>query len=236
MHRIAIACLAVVLTAACNGDDDASPTTPSVTIATTAPTTVAPSSTSVPATPPPTDPPSETTSATQAPTSPPPTEPPTTTNPGQDLEEARAAVAAAVVTSWEAFNRVLMNPSDTEAVSELRRVMTEEEARGIFDVFLESYIINNLAERTNESFPAYIEPYPETLIVDLAEGTAQMEFCFASTNRLVQIQPDGSEVLQDDRVAVVFGTDTFVLEAGEWIDSGGETIEVRDGESECPAR
>lgn len=229
--------VALALLAACNGDDGATPTTPT-TVAPPTTTTSAPPTTTVPLTTDGTTTTAETVETTTSTTTDPPPSTETTPTPTSvvpdDIEQVRADVAAAVVASWEAFDAVVRDPTNPEAVDALRQLMTDEEFQGVADRFVVEYVINNLAERTHPDVPARTEPYPDTLQYDPALGTASMDYCFVSTNRLVQIQPDGSEELQDDQVAVVFGTDEFVLVDGRWLDSGGSANDVRSGEMTCP--
>lgn len=236
--RAAPIALAVALVAtACNGDDDAATTiappvtsdTLFVTTTTDPPATTQPSTTvSEPSTVP--------SSAVEDTTSTTPTSeaPPTTSDPDPELEQIRQDVAAAVVESWEAFNDVVRDPSNVELTDRLQALSTEDEFRGIFDRFIVRYITFDLAERTNQAVPSRILPDPDSLEVDLVSGTASMSYCLISTNLLVQIQDDGSETVEDDTVAVLLGTDSFVLVDGRWIDDGGATTEVLEGEDECP--
>lgn len=250
MRPFAIAVIVVVLAAACTGDEDgdvASSAPPATTTATSVATTIAtsvattvvpttgqtptPSSTAAEPTPtttasstPGTNEPSPSTSA--------PIDPSPTTDPG--IEQIRQDVADALVASWEAFDEVVRDPANTDATDWLRSLSTEDEFRGIIDRFVVRYIALNLAERTSDSLPSKIAPEPMTLALAADERAASMDYCLISTNLLVQIQPDGSEELQDDSVGVVLGTDTFVLVDGRWLDSGGTTNEILDGETACP--
>lgn len=223
--------VAFALVVACSGDDDGATTTTG-TVASTSPTTLS-SSTSVTST----EPPTTTTSPTSTSAAPStPTEPTAATTLPDDIDQIRTAVAAAVVAAWEAFDAVVRNPTSKEANATLRSRSTEKRYQDVADRFIVKYVVNDLAERTSPDVPASVTPYPETLVYDPVSSRATIETCFVSTNRLVQIQPDGTEDLQDDRVAVVLGTDNFVLVDGVWLDDGGFVDEVLDGETACPER
>ncbi len=249
MRPFAIAVIVVVLAAACTGDEDgdvASSAPPATTTATSVATTIAtsvattvvpttgqtptPSSTAAEPTPtttasstPGTNEPSPSTSA--------PIDPSPTTDPG--IEQIRQDVADALVASWEAFDEVVRDPLSREKNLVLQELMTESEYQDVVDEFLVTYITNDLAERTNEDTPAGVVPYLETLDYDAVAGLASMEYCFMSTNRLVLLRPDGSEALQDDQIAAVHELSRFELIDEAWIDSGGFTIEVFEGEAAC---
>lgn len=64
-----------------------------------------------------------------------------------------------------------------------------------------------------------------------------MEYCHFASNLLVEPggNPDGSDEVHDQKIAVLLVENHLVLVGGRWYDDGGFDLEVREGEAACPA-
>jgi hypothetical protein len=64
-----------------------------------------------------------------------------------------------------------------------------------------------------------------------------VEYCYFASNLLVEPggNPDGSDKVHDQKVAVLLVENHLVFADGQWYDDGGFDLEVREGETACPA-
>lgn len=226
-RRVAIAVLASVATAACNGDDDiASSTLPTTTDATpatteitptpsppttvsssTAPTTQATTSTSVPGSTDPTSPPTTDSTA-----------PPTTSDPDIDAAvQARLDVIEAVELSFAASLAVRQDPLEDARVEALEMYYAGNQLEGW----------RNIADRYREqNLRLLVNPQqPDMVLVELASIAVNGELEFATLQvcevlggTLVEVggNPDGSDrVIADDVERTVVELD-IVLDGDAW--------------------
>lgn len=219
---------------ACSGDDAATPATSAApTTAVPTPPTSAPTvstestgttvTTAVPTT-------TDSTSATPPPTT---QTPPKTTVPTNQAQ-AEQDVIDATTESWQAFNDALLDPTSDVVIAALERTRTGEALQRVLDI-VDQYRSENRKSITNSSAPAKIEIFPESVVVNLDEGSAQVEYCRLGSNIAVEIggNPDGTDRVIDDSINSYLERDTFVLMAGRWLKSDGVTDQTFQGRMQC---
>jgi hypothetical protein len=209
--------LSALALSACSGDDAAPTTTlPPVTIPD--PTTSTTATTTTVTT---TDPVVATTSTTVA--------VPTTT-----ITEAAAkqAVIAAAIESWEAFNELMLDPTNDDKLAVISNLSTAATLDRVVEVVAELRQ-ENQRSITNTEVNAQIRPFVETVVIDNAAGFASVEYCNVNSNILVEIVDDTERVV-DDTIRTTRERDTFTLIDGQWINDGGEVLETYEGATTCP--
>jgi hypothetical protein len=238
---VAVAVAVTLVLVACSGDDDAAPSTtlaapptsveaPSSTVAATTPETTEPAPVSTPTTP-------------ATPTSPPPTtpstlppEPTTTTGSSSPPNQAQIKqdVIDATITAWTAFNELLLDPTDDERLSAIAGTRTADALDRVIDIVLQLQLEGRKSV-TNPDLPATIRIDRSSAMVDVDRGTATVEYCRLGSNITVEIggNEDGTDRILDDTINSYLESDTFVLENGVWLKSGGQTIEIFEGARTC---
>lgn len=152
-----------------------------------------------------------------------------------ELAALRDEVMSDMQEAYDVFDAVRRDPTNAALVAQLATVMTAERVRYVIDTFVMPYVADDLVERTNPDLPARIDFLPDTFDVDVEVGTASIDYCYLSSNLLVELggNPDGSDEVQDDRFAAVLVHNELVFAGERWLDAGGEDVSVRLGETEC---
>ncbi len=220
ISRAALVVPLLVLATACNGDDDATPSTSAVV-------TSPPTADIVENTSPPTAP-ATTPVASIATTS-----PPDSTIPPLTPDEQ--AVVDATVAAWNAWNEVLLEPTNDARVEAIARTHTGEALQRAIDVITRRRVENRKSV-TNADLPAYIQPDERSVVVDLENGVAEIEYCHLDSNVAVEIgrNDDGTDRVLDDSIAIRFERETFERVDGQWLKSDGVSVDAVEGETECP--
>ena len=219
----------IVILASCSGgeNDTADSTTPT-TIGSTAPaSTVAPTSTTEPTTPPTTS--ATTTTTTQA--------PPSTTAATAAVTSApttEEAIAAAAIASGDAYLYAVYNPEAPDAVDRLRATSTGASLQLGLENY-QSIVDNGWRVRPNPDVPDSTTVASPVQIIDVM--TAEVTLCEVGSGVVYAPggNPDGSDLIINDRIEVSLLRVTMVLEDGVWKLSSGTTIEDLEAPAACDA-
>ena len=208
--------MTALVVSACTGDDNAAPTTTLAPITIPDPTTSTTATTVTT-----TEPVIATTSTTDA--------GPTTT-----ITEAAAkqAVITAAIASWEAFNELMLDPTNEDKLAAISKLSTAATLDRVVEVVADLRQ-SNQRSIANTEVPALFRPYVETVVIDNAAGFASVEYCNVNSNILVE-DVDGTERVVDDTVRTSLERDTFTLIDDQWINDGGEVLKTYGGATTCP--
>ncbi len=218
----------VAVCAGCSGGDEAAPSSTAASTSTTAVVWTAPTPTiaaTVPSTTPRTTSPPTTTPGTDAATS-------TATVPTR--QQAKRDVIAAAMASWTAFNELLLDPTNDETLKAVTTTFTGDALDRAIEIAAKLRQEGRKSV-TNRELPAAITPYPKTVLLDLQEGSAHIDYCRLGSNVAVEAggNDDGTDRVINDEINSYRERDAFVLVDGAWLKTDGETIEIFEGETSC---
>jgi hypothetical protein len=145
------------------------------------------------------------------------------------------AVLDAVVRSWRAFNEAKLDPTNDGHTAALSEVTGGDLLASSIEV-VARYRAENQRSITHPHVPATIVPYQDTLIIDTATSTAQVDYCRVGSNILVEVggEPDGSDRVIDDSVNTYIERARLSFQNGRWIETGEIELERLEDASACP--
>jgi hypothetical protein len=224
--------VAALTLGACSGESAAPATTVPETTASTSPTTTAPAPT--PATTPTTAPPA-TTPPTTVPTTTPATVPPTVpaTIPA-DLAQAQQDVIDATVAAWQAYLDATRRPTDEAALEQLAATNSgptlDRRLQRVVEI-----AASGVASVENPATPASIDIYEQTVVIDVAAGTASVEYCRIGSDLGVEVggNADGTDRIVVDEVNAYHERAELVFNAGRWTDNDGAQLQKFPGATSC---
>ena len=239
-----LAASALVL-AACNGDDDVSPTTPTTaapdpTVVTSTPETT-PTTSDVAPTTAATAPPSGPTTA--PPTSAPPpsstetiplTVPPTTTVPLDDLTAAEREVVEFVLEEFRLFNELRLDPTnDAKYDAALERLVDPSLTSS--RELIEEYRQLGQKEVPFPGLTANISPYLDTIMIADDGSTASVDVCWLNSNVLVEVggNADGTDRVLNDVISAHYRRYTLTPSDDGWLVSSIAGGDVSEGSLTC---
>lgn len=230
---------ATLLLGACSGGSDAPETAESplgsaaVTIAdTTAATTSSPApATTAAAIAPPTTaatPASTTAAATAAVTAP-------ATIPS-DPAVAQQQVIDTVIAAWQAYRAAIRDPLDEDRLAAMATLISGPKLqRSVQEIA--NVASSGIVARENPTTPAALDIDEQTVVVDLAAGTASVEYCRIGSDLGVKIggNPDGTDQIVVDEVNAYHERSDLVFRDGRWFDDDGVVIATFPGATTCAA-
>lgn len=222
--------VAALTLGACSGESAAPATTVPATTASTSPTTTAPAPATTPTTAP---------VATTPPTTAPPTTlatvPPTVpaTIPA-DLAQAQQDVIDATVAAWQTFRTAVRDPQNEDKLGALATAASGPTLERWITTLAE-LVTSGLIAVENPTTPAAIEIYPETVVVDVAAGTASVEYCRIGSDLGIEVggNPDGTDKIVINEVNAYHERSDLVFTNGRWLDNDGVLIEKWAGAAAC---
>ena len=157
-----------------------------------------------------------------------------TDRPALSEDQAKRDVIEAAIDSWTAFNNVLLDPGNDDLLRALALTRTGDALdRAIEGVI--GYRARNEAERTHPNHPAEITVREDSVSVDLASGTATLEYCRVGSNIWVEVgaNPDGSDRVLNDEINSYIEMAVFELVGDVWLRTRATEISKYKGELTC---
>ena len=159
--------------------------------------------------------------------------PPTTTELSEE-DQAKQAVIEAAENAWYVFNEAKLDPTNDDKFEAALAAHTGAARSGVEQV-LTDYRASNQRSVSSTSQQASIAVDPASVTLNGARDVASLEFCRVGSNVLVLTggNPDGTDRVLDDSINAYKERETYVLEAGVWLNSEVELLSTYENSSRC---